>query len=480
MARNAVFVLCGRIAVLGLNMVTIVVLARAWSEAMFGIFSYALVLVGFFALLPDFGMQPVLIREMSRRRAQAGEIMGMGLVSKLGLSVVSLALVVGSMFIFSDPRMRMAIAWLSLTILLSAKVNTMRVVLEGVLYADMDMGLPVVFQLLDGGLQVALVVVLVRLGATPTQVIAGYVLSSVPGLILTVILVLRRARPNFRPDLSALRWLFRESFPLFLYLGLTMLYERLDVLFLNSLWGEEAVGIYSTAFRFTAPLGFVPFAVATALYPVMARATHGQDPTLGLAFRMGMKVLLLIGLALGVAATIVGRSVFLALFGERFSGAALPFQLLLWSQCFTFLTFFLVDFNNSRNRQARNTLFVFCMVIAAVPSQWWLISRFSVLGASWAKLLLNALGLVVLEALSWDGFTQEQARVAQRATLALAGFVAIALVHLLGGLPPILSGALLVAALVASLYRLFSPAEKELLREAVRTAVPISPTAPLG
>ncbi|MDZ7295328.1 MAG: flippase [candidate division KSB1 bacterium] len=475
------FVFLGRIVGLGLNMVTIVVLARAWSEEMFGIFSYALVLVGFFSLLPDFGMQPVLIREMARCRSRAGDVVGLGILSKLGLSLLSLALASGTMLLFfPDPRMRITFAWLSLTMFLSAKVNTMRVVLEGVFYADMDMGLPVIFQLVDGVLQVALVVVLVGLGATPAQVIAGYALSSLPGLILTIAFVWQRVRPSFRLDVAALKWLLGESFPLFLYLGLTMLHERMDVLFLNSLWGEGAVGVYSTAFRFTAPLGIVPFAVATALYPVMAKAANAEDARLGVAFRMGVKVLLVVGLALGVVGTILGRPVFLMLFGDRFSEAALPFQLLLWSQCFTFLAFFIVDFNNSQNRQGRNTLFMLCMVGAALPVQWLLISRLGVPGAGWAKLLLSALGLAVLCAFSWKGFTRQQARVALFAALALTGFVVVALVHLRHLLPTVLSGGLLMLLFCVSLHRVFSPEEKELLRQAVRTAVPGSLPAPLA
>jgi O-antigen/teichoic acid export membrane protein len=462
-------------------MVTIVILARAWGEEMFGIFSYALVLVGFFGLLPDFGMQPVLIREMARRRAEAGEIIGLALLSKAALAVLSLLLMFGTaLLLYHDPRMRLAIAWLSLTVFISAKLNTLSVALEGVFYADMDMGLPVVFQLVDNLLQVGLVGALIVLGATPAQVIAGYVLSNLAGLVLTVVYVLKRVHPVFRVDRIALRWLLKESLPLFVYLGLTMFYERIDVLFLNPLWGEAAVGIYSTAFRFTAPLGFVPFAVATALYPVMARAARAEDEKLGLAFSMGIKVLLLLGLLLGVAVTIAGRPLFLFLFGQRFAAAALPFQLLLWSQCFTFLTFFIVDFNNSRNRQARNTLFVLCMLLAAVPLQWWLISRFGVVGASWAKLVLNAAGLAVLFQLSKEGFTVEQARVASRAAGVLAGFVAIATVKWLGGGPDVLFALVLLALLVVVLRRLFSTQERNMLRQAVRTVLPVPPPVSLG
>lgn len=480
-ARNAVFVLLGRVAVLGLNMVTIVILARAWGEEMFGIFSYALVLVGFFALLPDFGMQPVLIREMARRRSQAGEIVGLALLSKAILAAFSLLLMIGCMMtLFHDPRLRVAIAWLGLTILISAKLNTLRIALEGVFYADMDMGLPVVLQLLDNVLQVVLVGALVLCRAAPAQVIAAYALSNLPGLVLTVSYALKRVRPVFRLEPRAVTWLFKESVPLFLYLGLTMLYERIDVLFLNALWGEGAVGIYSTAFRFTAPLGFVPFAVATALYPIMAKAAGAEDDKLGVAFSMGLKVLLLIGLVLGVAVTIVGKPLFVLFFGERFAAAALPFQLLLWGQCFTFLTFFMVDFNNSRNRQARNTLFVTAMLALAVPVQWWFISRLSVLGASWAKLALNAAGFAVLYGLSREALTAGQAKVARGAALALAAFVAVAVIKWLRGGPEVLFAVVLIALLLVSMHRLFSPRERELLRQAVRTALPAAPPVSLG
>ncbi|MDZ7271717.1 MAG: hypothetical protein ONB17_08875, partial [candidate division KSB1 bacterium] len=127
-----------------------------------------------------------------------------------------------------------------------------------------------------------------------------------------------------------------------------------------------------------------------------------------------------------------------------------------------------------------NTLFMLCMVGAALPVQWLLISRLGVPGAGWAKLLLSALGLAVLCAFSWKGFTRQQARVALFAALALTGFVVVALVHLRHLLPTVLSGGLLMLLFCVSLHRVFSPEEKELLRQAVRTAVPGSLPAPLA
>ncbi|MGQ9854041.1 MAG: hypothetical protein ACUVTG_11645, partial [Candidatus Oleimicrobiaceae bacterium] len=133
-----------------------------------------------------------------------------------------------------------------------------------------------------------------------------------------------------------------------------------------------------------------------------------------------------------------------------------------------------------RNRQARNTLFVTAMLALAVPVQWWFISRLSVLGASWAKLALNAAGFAVLYGLSREALTAGQAKVARGAALALAAFVAVAVIKWLRGGPEVLFAVVLIALLLVSLHRLFSPRERELLRQAVRTALPAAFPVSLG
>jgi O-antigen/teichoic acid export membrane protein len=379
--RNTVLLLFGQVSALGLNAVTIILLARHWGESLFGLFSYGLVYVGFIGLISDFGMKPVLVREMARNRSNADSLVNSASVVKLCLCGIAICIGCAWAWAFFDSIQFKTVAALVFVTLFSSKSGTVRVVFESLFQADMNMQYPVGFQLMDSLLQVLVIVLLIHMNASYLAVLLGYVFSNVPGFLWTIAVIRRRIKLRMKADLVVIRWLLKESFPLFLYLILAMLYERMDVLFLKSLHGESMVGVYSSAFRLTAPLVFIPYAVVTALYPLMTKTDDEQGQALSRLFGFGLKLLLMIGISINVAGLIVGKPMFLFLFGGRFAEAVFPFQLLLLSQSIMFLIFFMVDYINARGRQKKNTVYMSIMVLTSFFLQRPFIQAFGVVGA---------------------------------------------------------------------------------------------------
>jgi O-antigen/teichoic acid export membrane protein len=469
--KNTLFVFLGQIAVLGGNVCVLVLLARYWDEFLLGNFSYGLVFVGFFTLLGDFGMKPVLVREMSRDRSTAELLVNSAVVVKTVFSGIAvLAACVMARVLMDDFQFK-SVALLSLVILFSSKSGAIRVAFESLFQADMELQFPVGFQLLDSLLQVAVVAILVSVKASFLAILAGYVTANIPGCLWTVAAINRRIRFRFKADSKTVRWLLKESFPLFLYLILAMLYERLDVLFLKSFYGDSAVGIYSSAFRLTAPLVFIPYAVVTALYPLMAKTTDHQDSALSHLFGFGLKLLLLIGIGINVAVMVAGKPAFLLLFGSRYSDAVFPFQLLLLSQSIMFLIFFMVDYINARGRQRKNVLYIAAMIPLSFFLQRFFIKSYGMAGAGWSKILLNAVGLAVLFLLVQKGLGRERRAHFLKAGLLLILFLIPACAAFAGKIPSWLTGLVLGAAVLAGSYWLFSREEKRLLNKMFREAL---------
>ena len=459
----------GQIGVLGFNTITIVLLARYWGEYLFGIFSYALVFVGFFTLIPDFGMKPILIREISRNQTRAKAIMSNALFLKLGLSFLSIILACVSAFVISkNHQIQVAIIILAFIMLLSSKTGAVRIAFESLFHAEMEMQFPVLFQLLDSVLQTATVAVLILSHAGFMEILAGYVLANLLGLILTIVFIKKRVHFTDSPNIQEMMWLLKEAFPLFVYLILAMLYERLDVLFLKSLWGESYVGLYSSAFRLTAPLIFIPFAITTSLYPLMSRTYSDSENMLPKLFGLGLKTLLVIGISIGSAGILIGNPVFLFLFGRQFMEAVVPFQLLLWSQSVMFLIFFLVDYNNARDRQSKNTLYIAMMILLSLYLQRFFILRYGVLGAGWVKIILNFTGLTVLFAISRRSLGKEQSQHFYKTALVLLLFLIVACSSLILDIHDGIKWVIFGAAILFCVLWLFSQEEKSLLKKTIQ------------
>ncbi|HEX9934734.1 MAG TPA: oligosaccharide flippase family protein, partial [bacterium] len=288
-----------------------------------------------------------------------------------------------------------------------------------------------------------------------------------PGLLFTVFYTKKRMTLVWKPHKGEMTSLLRKASPLFVYLLLAMLYERLDVFFLKSFWGDSQVGLYSSAFRMTAPLAFIPYAIATALYPLFSKNSAEQERISDRFFGFGLKALLVIGAAIGSAGILFGKS-FFGIYGSLYAEAATPFQVLLWGQAVSFLTFFLVDFNNSQNRQLHNTVYMAVMVFFAFWVQRYLILRLGVLGASWAKIILNATGLAVLSAMAWNHLSLQQRRHVYTTAWILGLFLMAACGSFLRSVPFWMKGVTFGAAIAVCIRWLFSKEEKQLLRKMVQ------------
>jgi O-antigen/teichoic acid export membrane protein len=285
----------------------------------------------------------------------------------------------------------------------------------------------------------------------------------------------RRVRLRIAFNKERIVWFLKESIPLFIYIGLAMLYERLDVLLLSAFYDEARIGIYSSAFRLTAPLIFLPFVVTQSLYPVMSRVIEGEEERRGMIFSMGLKILFVLGLALGFFGLIAGGLLYRMIYGGGFMEGLIPFQCLLWGQAFNFLTFFIVDYNSSQNRQKRNAVFVVCVLALALVVDWILISQFGVIGAGAAKLMLYLSGVLILITISGRDMDRFQIK-----TFFRVFFLLLFLMIAAGGLTFSGAGLWLKIVLMGSMFSgavlwIFSPEEKDNLLRGLRTVLHSGP-----
>lgn len=184
-AKNTGVILAGQLINMALSLVVMVYLARYLGEEKFGMFSFALVFIGFFGIIANFGMKPIIVREISRDKAKARRVLGTSLSIKFLFSLVSIVLAyVVAVFLGYSQDLIILISILAFNILVSSKLQTFRVVFESAFEADLRMEYPVLFRMLDAILLVGLVAVLTHFNSSIKTITLFYVLSTVPGFFL--------------------------------------------------------------------------------------------------------------------------------------------------------------------------------------------------------------------------------------------------------------------------------------------------------
>lgn len=396
-AKNTIIILGGQIVSIILNLLVLVQLARYFGEEKYGMFSFAIVFINFFAIIPNFGMKPIIIREISGARDKASQILGTSIMIKFFFSIIGIGLaIITAILLDYSTDLTVLIAIVAFTIILSHKLTTFRFIFEAIFEAELRMEYPVIIRVLDAVLMLGSVLLLTHYNYSIETIMVFYVISSIPGFFLTMLLSLKYIKPSFSLNLQMIQWLFVESWPLAIYVALNTLYTNSDVFILKTLKSDADVGYYSAAYRLVYPLSFISSAVVMSLFPLMSQYFRDNKERLIRLFYFGMKIFLLIGLALAIGITFFHAQIIMLLYSNKYISSSISLMFLTWAESLFFLNFFLVDFNTSVHQQKRNMTATLFMVLANISLNLLVIPRWGINGASFIKIITNLFGFSIL------------------------------------------------------------------------------------
>ena len=108
--KNTLWLFIGEFGVRILKLFLFAFAARKLGASEWGTFSYALALMGMFAVISDIGINTVILRETAKKSDNINEYISTGFFLKIGLSVISsMALLAMLLFLKSDNGVRVLI-----------------------------------------------------------------------------------------------------------------------------------------------------------------------------------------------------------------------------------------------------------------------------------------------------------------------------------------------------------------------------------
>jgi O-antigen/teichoic acid export membrane protein len=383
--KNSLFPLATGLLNKGLDFGFALIYLRVLGPTGTGAYTFAVVVVGYFDILVNFGLGTLLTREVARDTEATGRYFGNTLAVRLALALLALsaALVLAGPLaqpLQLGPDVGLAIVLFTLGLLPGALAATASALFQ----ARERMELPAAVTVLS---------TLARILLGTAALLAGW---GVVGLALVSLAVnlLNAAllgglmlnlfgRPAVRVEPAFCRGLLVQSWPLMLNSLLNSIFFRIDALLLQPLAGAAALGYYSTAYKFIDGLQIIPSTFVLALFPHLARQAAGQPAALARAFSLGLKVLLVLALPIVFGTTLLAEPIVLLLGGPAYlPDAARALQVLIWFLPFSFVNGLTQYVLIALNQQRWITV---CFVIAAASNltlNLWAIPRFGYLGAA--------------------------------------------------------------------------------------------------
>lgn len=377
---------------------------RVLGPAAAGSFATAIAIAGIFEIIANYGLNIMLMREVSQDRSRAGTFLFNSSLLRLGIALVaSLPIFIyiwatsGSPNPLSQAEI-VAIVFMMVGMVLSG----LTLGISGMFYVHEQAEVPAAMSTVTTILKVGFGVAALSLGYSFVGLAAVSILVNLITLVALTALAVRRFnfQGPWRIDRSAQQSMIRQGFPLMLIHLLQTIFMSVDVLILRQrlVNGEEVVGWYNSAYKWYGALQIIPAYFTLALFPIISRAIKENMESAQRMYRMSLKLMLLLALPIATLTTFSAYLLIGVLGGREFlPHGAIALQIIIWSIPFGWLNsvtnYVLIGLGLEGMQPRAFVLAVGFNIIA----NWILIPRYSYVAAGVTTILSEVLLLVMFD-----------------------------------------------------------------------------------
>lgn len=324
--HNFLYLVGGHVFYKVLALLMLVLIARYFGGHDFGRFAVAFAAVQLADMIADVGLSQVVVRESAGRPATLARDLVALVPIKLALGVVSVAVAIGAVVMFTGDA---DLAEIALYLAIAQALSSLTLTLRAVFQAFERMEYEALSVSLEGWIRLGAVLFAISGGYGVLGVAKLFALASFIVLAATLVVVIHRF-VQLRPAL--LSWT-RAGELLVLGVPFSVVWllfgadQRLNTLLMASLAGRESAGIFSAAMRLIEPTLIVPTMLTIALFPVVARHDRAGLQTFRLLVAATHKALLVLAMPLAIIVLFAAPELVLVLFGPEFARAAEPLRL---------------------------------------------------------------------------------------------------------------------------------------------------------
>lgn len=387
---NAGWLLGARILTLGVSFLATLYIARNLGPESFGQLSYALSFIGLFGFIASLGIDGILYRDLIRYPERKEALLGTALFIKLvaGTFAAGMAIML-SFFLSTDDVSSILILILAATFILNAFQ-----IIQFEFQARADSKYPSLVAVAIAIVLNVLKVIVIAVGEGVIYLACILLLESVLYALAYLWVYMRqhgRSLAHWHFDRTYAVSLLKDSFPLIALSAFSIIYARIDQVFIKHLIDAHAVGIYDAAVRVAEIWSFLPGLLIAALFPAIVNAKSVSVEMYNR--RLGRLAALLMGIAISTAlvVSLSAPLIMRTLYGEAFMSGVPVLQVYVWAFIGTSLGILITQYLVTENLRRLLTFVAFVpMVVNVLLNMLW-IPTHGVVGAAYATLISYSL-----------------------------------------------------------------------------------------
>jgi len=360
-----------------------IAVARVLGDSAYGQYMSVWALIMILNVVTHMGTETIVMRESARNLSRAPELVADAMTIRLPLSLLAYAGAVIVAFLMEEGRAFLvyaAIAGLSFFVSWHSLIATY-------FEATLRIGTRTVLVTGCSLLTLAFTMIALFLKMGLAAVLWAAVLAHAVTLTVTYLLVCRHFRPTLGRNLTGMKDILSESWPLAGIAFLIILGARLDLFMLLKMKEAAVVGYYGASLRIAESLAFIPQAFMLSVFPLMSFYYSRERGRFEDIYRRSLKYMSTIILPVALFLSFYSGPILKLSYGENFLEGAPALAILAWFMFFSFIgsVNFAAIIVESRHKAL--LILSFYSMAVAVALNLLLIPRYGLTGAAVAAVL---------------------------------------------------------------------------------------------
>lgn len=386
--QNTSFLTAASILQKVISFVYFTIIARVIGVENTGVYFFAITFTTIFTVVADFGMGPVLTREVARYPDRSEQYLHTAFWSKVMFGIFSYGLVILFVNILNYPYLTKLLVSISGVTMffdnLHAAFYSVFRARKNLIYESVGIVSSQAITLVVGSLALLnhwplhWLILAYTIPAFLNFIFSAFFLKKIYGLVY--------------------RWSFNFSvFKMFLGFALPFalagiigrLYSYSDSLLMSKMLSAQELGWWSVPYKISFAFQFVPVALSASIYPVMSELFLTQKEKIGYLFLKSWRYLFTVVFPISFGLIALATPIIIKLYKPQFAPAIPVLRILLVSLIFGYLSFVTGATLNASNKQKIQTLLLAFALLVNILTNLLLLPKIGIMGAAYAALLSN-------------------------------------------------------------------------------------------
>lgn len=395
LVKNVFWLMSGEIVSRVLRAGVVIYAARILGAASYGAFAFAMAISNFLAIFADFGVTPILSREIARNPEEKKSHIFHGIVIKaalLAFNIIAVLFVIPRFVALEESKILFPLIALMLTF------DSARDLIVSVFKAMERMEFEAAIKIFVNLFIALLGIYALRTIASSFSLMAAYVISGALGFILALFILLpflEKGKVMFRRERA--QNILSSAWPIAILALIGTVLLSTDMIMLGWLASPEELGFYAAAQR-PIQLFYMFFGiVGSALFPAIMRLSKANEKSkLGWITEKGLLMNFSFALPMLIGGFLLREEIILLLYGSPYLVATASFGILLFTFILMVPTGILSNVLIAYNMQKKFFKFSLFTALVNIILNFILVSALGIIGAAFATLCSQALNNLFL------------------------------------------------------------------------------------